>query len=112
MKDIGLYKELIESFDPELAQGYPSMVDNFSNDPYSDKNTIIHYLLNGGRDCVITGAKAIDVFTGRPTKLFDNGRDDGVYEWDVSLAHYVEEYNLRLPEDFVKHILDQQKKAA
>lgn len=112
MKYIGLYKELIESFDPEFAQGYPSMADSFANAPYQNKDAIIRYLVNGGRNNVMTGAKAIDVFTGQPTKYFDNGREDGVYEWDVGLAHYVEKYNLRLPDDFIEHILHQQKKAA
>ena len=33
--------------------------------------------------------------------------NDGIYSWSNDLAYYVEKYNLRLPADFVNHVLNQ-----
>lgn len=46
-----------------------------------------------------------DFFTGEVVMFPDHGRSDGVYRWGESLAYYVDKYNLKLPDDFVSHVL-------
>lgn len=111
MKNPGLYKELIEVFDPELAKSYPSMTENFASESYPEKEAILSYLKSGSLDA-IAGSCSIDVFTGESTGIPGSVRSDGTYSWGGDLAYYVDKYNLRLPDEFVNHVLSKTRKAA
>ena len=34
-------------------------------------------------------------------------QSDGTYVWPSGLAHYIEEHNVRLPDEFVEHVMNQ-----
>lgn len=106
---IGLYQEFVDLFDHDLASSCPAMRDYISDDPIDSKEVIIDFLLNAGTVDLATSANAVDVFTGDPIPIRDNTRTDGVYSWGEDLAYYVDQYNLRLPEEFVQHILAASK---
>ena len=105
VREIGTYREGVELFAPELADQYPSMRDSFSTEPVEDADRLIDFILHAGILDIGTTAEARDVFTGEGTGIRDNLRTDGVYAWGTDLAYYIKKYNLRLPDDFVKHAL-------
>lgn len=111
VQSIGFYKELIEEFDPDLARDYPSMADNFASSPYPEKDAILAYLRSGSLEA-IAGNQSTDVFTGESTGIPGSVRSDGTYRWGGDLAYYVDKYNLRLPDEFVNHVLSKTRKAA
>lgn len=96
---IGKYNE----FNP--GQNYPSIKDFFSKTPYAGQDRVIHYLMNGDEDMASLKVHK-DVITGKSIPMSVIGMNDGEYSWFNTLAYYVENYNLRLPEDFEKKILD------
>lgn len=95
---IGKYEELAPN------KGYGSMRESFSNYPYPGQDKIIHYLRNGKVD-MVSLAVPIDAFTGEKIPGDKLGMNDGKYTWWNTLAYYVEKYNLRLPEEFERYIL-------
>lgn len=104
---VDAYNEIAQQFDPVLAATLPKMADNLADGPVPYERAILDYLRNAGNLGSITDGDMEDVFTSEPTGIHDNGRSDGVYEWSEGLAYYVERYHLMLPNDFVKHILDE-----
>ena len=105
MREVGWYKEFVEDFAPDYAAKLPSMRDFISDEPIPHKDVIVAYLRTGELGSVMIGTMR-DVFTGELTGISDHDRSDGEYEWDEGLAYYVDRYNLRLPQDFVDHILE------
>ncbi len=97
---VGEYRELFDNH-PE----FPSMRDSFQETPYKGQGRIIHYLRKGGMETMVSGKLHKDCFTGEVIPYGNIGRDDGEYTWWTSLAHYVEKYNLRLPEGFENKIM-------
>lgn len=99
MKFIGAYKE----FNPN--KDYPSIKDSFAMSPYEGQGRIVYYLKHGNEDMVSLKIPK-DVITGETIPMCIIGMNDGEYTWFNTLAYYVERYNLRLPEEFEKKILD------
>ena len=102
MIGVGIYKEFYNG-EYEL----PSIRDAIYQDTVSNKRTLVSYLKKGKP---FAAAPAInkDVLSGEriPGELLM--LTDGVYEWRSDLVYYIEKYNLKLPDDFIKHVLDQQ----
>ena len=98
MKILNQYEEFGQ------GMGFPSMKDFFQSDKYENQDKIAKYLRTGTPVMVQT-AYAIDVFTGEPLKIEKVFVNDGVYAWSNDLAYYVEKYNLKLPDAFMKHAL-------
>ena len=73
-------------------------------EPHEHKDVIVEYLKNGN---VLMGYMGYS--SCRLCDLHTNGTKDltdGKYIWPQGLYHYVEEHNTPLPEEFIKHILD------
>lgn len=81
------------------------MKDHFSDDPIENSEKLVDFILHAGILDIGSTAEAKDVFTGEGTGIRDNLRTDGEFSWGTDLAYYVKEYNLMLPEDFVRHAL-------
>ena len=96
---IGRYKEL------NPGKGYPSMRDFFSDAPYEGQEKVYYYLTQGKEDMVSEEIPK-DVFSGKSIRMEKIGMNDGEYTWFNTLAYYVRRYNLRLPEEFEKKILE------
>ncbi len=88
----------------EFESGYPSMKDSFSSSAYAGKDKIIAYL-NKGKKTIASPVAAYDVFTGERIDKERYGMTDGEYCWNNSLAHYVQNYNLRLDANFEEKVL-------
>lgn len=96
---IGKYNEISPN------KGYPSMRDYMSSERYDGQDVIVRYLKRGKVEAVASGGSKPDVFTGEQIKGEWSIQSDGEYAWGSELSHYVDKYNLILPEDFVKHVL-------
>ena len=95
---LGKYNE----FAPDM--GFPSMKEHFQDEPYKGKTAILEYLLNGNVH-MVTASRITDVFTGEKVGTELVYMDDGKFSWSSKLPYYVDKYNLRLPEEFEKHVL-------
>lgn len=100
---LGKYDELTP------GMGFPSIIPHLNKEPYEGKETILNYL-NNGRVHIVTASRFIDVFTNKRVNRELVHMNDGEYFWTSKIPYYVEKYNLRLPEDFEKHVLEQEKK--
>lgn len=98
------YQELTNSSEKEK---YPKMVDNFDKEKYKGKEKIVAFLRHGGLPLFAKAGRNKDVFTGEYIDIDPVGRESGEYQWMSTLSHYVDKYNLRLPEEFENYILKQ-----
>lgn len=96
---IGKYNELAPNM------GFPSIKDYLQKEPYKSKDAILKYLRNGHVH-MVTASRIVDVISGKTTNIELVFMDDGKYSWSSSIPYYVEQYHLRLPEEFEKHILN------
>ena len=106
VKRVGTYRESVECYSPDRAGLFPSIKDSFSDAPIENADKIKQFILTGGFLDIGTTAESVDVLTGESTGLRGNIRSDGYYSWPISLAYYIDRYNLRLPDDFVQHALE------
>ena len=90
--------------------GLSSMRDFFQNGSYPNKEKILNYLKTHGECIAASTQKNSDFFTGElicGEELFFN---DGTFSWTTSLIYYVDKYNLKLSDEFEKHVIKKQKK--
>ena len=99
LKMILLY--LYDEFGPGM--GLPSMKDSFWPTAYPGQTEIVEYLKAGKVHMACPGFD-YDKFTGDQISTEKTYMDDGVYVWPSSLPYYVERYNLRLSEEFERHV--------
>lgn len=80
-----------------------SIKQHIVNEVNYDKKKIIGYLNNGKKEA--TCPKVVtDILNG---KIISNSFavfTDGEYVWKSDLAYYVENYDIKLPEDFINKI--------
>ena len=111
-KFIGRFQEFYsDKVGRDYVETLPKLIDQVSDEPIENKDKIISYL-NSGEIGLACSAFSHDVLTGEKLKIREQTRHDGVYEWGEDLAYYVERYNVRLPQDFVDHILGSVEGAA
>ena len=85
--------------------GLPSIKEFISSEPHEYKDTILEYM-NAGNGCMASPSFITDVITGERVLRPRVTMHDGVYLWSSSLIYHVEKYNVRLPEEFVRHVLE------
>lgn len=90
-------------------EGFPKMADSFESEPYENMFKILRFFKKEHHLGVLTLKSDRDVFTDEVLPTEKATYDDGKYTWFSSLPHYIRNYNLRLPEDFEKHILENWK---
>lgn len=88
-KNSDFLKKQFQNFDPEY------------------KNTVLSYM-KAFKPILFTSMFVVDIITNTDTKKIDNGYSDGEYIWYESEIYYFEKYNLKLNDDFIKHILGLQ----
>jgi len=98
MKHIGWFNEM--GFDCEYSQ---SIKDCLTDKVSYDKNKIVEYLRSHKR---IAGCPrvAVDCVTGQEISKSFSVYSDGIYDWCDFLIHHVQNYNIKLPDDFIAHI--------
>jgi len=101
---------------PFGTAGDPSMCEFMSPLPWENQDKVLEYLRSGLVLGVTMGADLTDWFD-RPNKanpVIDGRRrggvtemTDGVWFWYAGLIHFIDKYNVRLPQDFVDHAAQQ-----
>ena len=86
----------------------PSIHNYLEKQPYPNQDKIIHFLKNGKIEFAQL-SRDRDIFTGLRIPYEVLIMSDGDYIWPNILAWYVEKYNLRMPEEFEKYILEKMK---
>ena len=77
---------------------------NILSNSITGKEIILNYMKSFS-PTLFTSAPVIDIFTNEEVKSADNGYSDGEYTWYESEMYYFDKYNLKLNEDFIKHVL-------
>lgn len=99
MRFIGEYKE----FNPK--SNLPSITESFSKESYPGKGKVVTYLKKG-KPGILSTEIPHDVLTGAAIPLENLVMDDGIFAWPLILAYYVDKYNVRLPAEFEKVVLE------
>ena len=95
---IGRCKELYN--DDKL----PSINDMISQNPIAEKGRVLNYMKNGNKGSAAAGV-AMDIIKNIPIEAEFCCYNDGIYGWRSDTIYYFENYNLKLDEDFLKHVL-------
>lgn len=96
---LGHYQEIYNN------SNYPSIKSDI-NKPTAYTKKIVDYM----KKCKVSSDSpsiVTDVFTGKPINVTLSCMNDGQYAWRSDLIYYIENYNLRLPDDFINHVLSQ-----
>ena len=103
---IGMYKEI-------GGDGYPPIRELLSEAPIEGKVIVSRYLKEQPDVAASPGFMKDEITNERiPGTLLMYS--DGVYAWRSEVVFYFDEYNLRLPEEFINHVFEQEgrKKSA
>lgn len=68
------------------------------------KEMILKHLYNGNIH-MVTASRIVDLISGETTNIELVFMDDGKYSWSSAIPYYVDKYNLKLPQEFEKHVL-------
>ena len=94
-----------KEFDDDV---FPSIQDYLEDGPYPNQHKIFHFLKSGKIEFARM-SRVKDIFTGERIPDEVLVMSDGDYYWPNYLARYVEKYNLRMPEEFERYILEKSK---
>ena len=83
-----------------------SIIEHFNTEPYPEKEIVLKYLKTAGEKRAFCGLikDVIDDSIHGSSVLF---RDD-TYSWLSDIVYYVERYNFRPEEEFIKYVLSKQ----
>ncbi len=107
MEDVSLGGLVPLGFFREFKSGRSnndSIRDFVSSEPSRHKAIILSYLRLGDR-MGWTMEKSPDVIDGTHQPDSASPVTDGHWVWRADLAHYVEKYNLRLPQEFIDTVV-------
>jgi hypothetical protein len=99
LKEIGFFNELSYG-----RKNGPSINDYFSDKNSDDEENIINYI-KSGKVFIVSPGIVYDIFD--KSKLIEGGPyilTDGEYVWFHELAYYIEQYHIKLPEEFIMHM--------
>ena len=101
MKYLGEYSEL-ENNNPRL----PLLDKNVSNIPHPRKDVILSYLKNKKYEDGAMPASKRDIFNNDFICGDCLSYTDGEFAWDFETVYYFEKYNMNLPEDFIRKVVN------
>ncbi len=86
------------------APNADSIIKHFSDTPDKYQNDLINYMKTHGETKCVCGL-ARDIISGKTigTRTIIS---DGVFRWTNDLIYYVENYNLKLNDDFIQYVLN------
>jgi hypothetical protein len=95
----------------------PSMREFLAEQPWPDQEKVLDYLRSGHVLGLTMGADLTDWLdrSHKANPLIDGQREggatpmtDGVWFWYAGLIHFIEKYNLRVPQEFIDHAASQR----
>ncbi len=97
LKSVGYFKEM-----PHGVNSKDSIYDYINKEKASDINKICTYL-DGGIELIVSPGVVEDVINPeRGTAGVTSTYTDGVWLWPGDLSYYVRNYKLKLPDEFIK----------
>lgn len=96
---IGFFREL--GHDDADA---PSLIDSRGERRAPNKDRVLQYLRTAGRPMVVSPGPVADYFDRASNAGTMTQYTDGIYVWPNYLAHYVDRYDVALPEHFEAHM--------
>jgi len=96
VRGVGFYRDL--PFGPASA---PSVLDTRRSEAQAYEVRLVAYL-RAGHGLLVSPALSSDVVDGAvigPVEVLT----DGTWAWPSDLAHYVERYHCRVPDEFIAH---------
>lgn len=97
LKSVGYFKEM-----PHGVNSKDSIYDYINKEKASDIKKICAYL-DGGIELIVSPGVVEDVINPeRGTAGVTSTYTDGVWLWPGDLSYYVRNYKLKLPEEFIK----------
>ena len=94
---IGMYKEI-------SGDEYPPIKDFLSDFPVPEKAEVLSYLKSASVAAASPGIME-DAFTGKSIPGEFLAYYDGKYTWRSDFIYHFEKYNLKLPDDFIAHVM-------
>lgn len=97
----------ILSFDIDEI-GRNEFLEHCTKNPIDNKDKIISYMekyMVPFTNILATSSCVVDIMSGTEIKLPDNGFTDGEYLWFTSELYHFKQYNLKLNDDFIDHVL-------
>ena len=88
----------------------PLLSELSKNKPLQNKSQILNYLRQGKITAAAPGVP-VDIVLQERIKGYKTILSDGTYEWQSELIHYIDKYNMKLPDEFIEHVLKQTAKA-
>lgn len=103
---MGFFRDLPHGF-PEQ----PSITDSIQEAPLPFEDKIVSYLASG-HPVVATAGVVYDILDKSDEKVICSLKllSDGSWVWPSDLAYYVAKYHVRLPEEFLDHVQQNQLK--
>ncbi|MDR0840010.1 MAG: hypothetical protein LBN26_01295 [Christensenellaceae bacterium] len=99
MTFVGLYEETLGGPSEE------SLLNHISDTPHPEKEKVLHYMKNYGRNGDVTSAVFVDAVNPDRKIYMLAYREDDLYRWNSHVMYYIKHYNLAIPEEFVRHVL-------
>lgn len=88
----------LRQIDPKKFSEYTSKTE------IGHKKDILEYL-QSFEDCAFTSEPVRDIITNEIVRDADNAKTDGKFTWYWSEIYHFEKYNIRLKDEFIKHVL-------
>lgn len=95
MKEVGTFKEIENGNYPEFEATKTAI---------PEKMKVLKYLKETP-SVAVAPAVLRDVFTGERLNMDLYAKSDGTYIWRSDIAYYFDKYNLKLPDEFINHVL-------
>lgn len=78
--------------------------ENTTHYTKNEKTALLQYM-KAYSPCAFTSQPVKDVFSGKIVADANNARSDGEYRWYESEIYHFEKYNLKLSDEFIRHVL-------
>ena len=93
-------------FKEKYGGDYPSIY-SLTGYKYENKEKVLRYLTHANITAAAPGS-AVDIISGEKIRGELLAYSDGEYEWTSTVPFYVERYNLKLPDEFIKKIMKEK----
>lgn len=84
----------------------------YTSEPIENKNVVLDYMRNKSKPIGYMPMKYKDIFTGEFIKMEACTKSDDRFRWFNVVEYYFDKYNLKLPDEFINHILGKLNRQA
>ncbi|MGW5226763.1 hypothetical protein ACWEP5_17640 [Nocardia niigatensis] len=100
LKPVGIYREMYRKVREEL----PLMRDSYARHPVEDRKLVAEYMKAATPVFDVPGEVSDMLDTAKTIRSGPSLMSDGVWIWRVDSIHYLENYALEIPAEFLDHV--------